>query len=85
MKPTCYLLKAHIQLKLGRDGGAVLLAGLPPVPTARALAGGTAVKAHKTELDILCAGQLPVCGIYEIHRLERQIVRTGEIASVALD
>lgn len=61
-RPTCYLLKVHIQLKLSRYGGAVLLAGFPAVAAARSLSRRGAAEAHVAELDVLSEEEPAVCG-----------------------
>lgn len=61
-RPTCYLLKVHIQLKLSRYGGAVLLAGFPAVAAACPLSGRGAAEAHVAELDVLSEEEPAICG-----------------------
>lgn len=60
--PTCYLLKVHIQLKLSRDGGAVLVAGSPAVAAARSLSGRSAAETHVAELHVLGEEEPAACG-----------------------
>lgn len=61
-EPTCYLLKVHIQFKLSRDGGAVLVAGLPAVAAARSQSRRGAAQAHVAELHVLGEEEPAVCG-----------------------
>lgn len=90
-QPTCYLLWVHVQLKLGCDERAVLLAGLPAVAAARPLPRRGAAQAHVAELDVFCEEEPAVCGdththtcttVDEIHRAHFAVCEEGEAESM---
>lgn len=61
-RPTCYLLKVNVQLKLSCDGEAVLRAGSSAVAPARPLSRrGAAVQAHVAELYIFSEEKPAIC------------------------
>lgn len=51
-RPTCYLLKVNVQLKLSCNGEAVIVASLPAVAAAHSVAQRGAAEAHVAELDV---------------------------------
>lgn len=70
-RPTCYLLKVHVQLKLSCDGEAVLRAGSSAVAAARSLSSrGGAAQAHVAELDVFSEEEPAFCEHRRHHVME---------------
>lgn len=72
-RPTCYLLKVNVQLKLSCDGEAVLRAGSSAVAAARSLSSrGGAAQAHVAELDIFSEEKPAFCEDRRHHATEAE-------------